>query len=91
MSTELGRVPEPVNVCTITMLESAGRVSFSPYQQQPLRWKVFSEGRSVNGSCNHKMPESASALWRIVSLTAAKTSRIFEVSVAWVRLWDRDI
>ena len=34
----------------------------------------------------HSMPESANALWRMVSLTAAKTNRIFEVSVAWVRL-----
>ena len=34
----------------------------------------------------HKIPESARALCRMVSLTAAKTSRIFEVSVAWVRL-----
>lgn len=35
---------------------------------------------------SHSMPESASALCRIVSLTAAKTSLIFDVSVAWVRL-----
>jgi len=35
----------------------------------------------------HSMPESAKALWRMVSLTAAKTSRMFEVSVACVRLW----
>lgn len=34
----------------------------------------------------HNIPESASALWRIVSLTAAKTRRIFDVSVACVRL-----
>lgn len=32
------------------------------------------------------MPESASALCRIVSLTAAKTRRMFDVSVACVRL-----
>lgn len=32
------------------------------------------------------MPESFSAFCRMVSLTAAKTSRMFEVSVAWVRL-----
>lgn len=32
------------------------------------------------------MPESFSALLRIVSLTAAKTSRMFDVSVACVRL-----
>lgn len=35
---------------------------------------------------SHSMPESASALCRIVSFTAAKTRRIFEVSVACVRL-----
>ena len=32
------------------------------------------------------MPESLRALFRIVSLTAANTSRMFDVSVAWVRL-----
>lgn len=32
------------------------------------------------------MPESLSAFWRMVSLTAANTSRILEVSVACVRL-----
>ena len=32
------------------------------------------------------MPESARALCSMVSFTAAKTSRIFEVSVACVRL-----
>ena len=32
------------------------------------------------------MPESLRAFWRMVSLTAAKTSRIFDVSVACVRL-----
>lgn len=35
---------------------------------------------------DHKMPESLSAFCRIVSLTAAKTSRMFDVSVACVRL-----
>ena len=35
---------------------------------------------------SHSIPESASALWRIVSFTAAKTRRMFEVSVACVRL-----
>ena len=34
----------------------------------------------------YRMPESARALCNIVSLTAAKTSRMFDVSVAWVRL-----
>lgn len=38
----------------------------------------------------HKMPESASALWRMVSLTAAKTRRMFDVSVACVRLKNTD-
>lgn len=33
------------------------------------------------------MPESLRALFNIVSLTAAKTSRMFEVSVACVRLY----
>lgn len=32
------------------------------------------------------MPESLRAFCRIVSFTAAKTRRIFVVSVAWVRL-----
>lgn len=35
------------------------------------------------------MPESLSALLRMVSFTAAKTSRILEVSVAWVKLHRR--
>jgi hypothetical protein len=39
----------------------------------------------------HSMPESARALWRIVSLTAAKTSRMFEVSVACVRLRNQSV
>ena len=34
----------------------------------------------------YRMPESAKALCKIVSLTAAKTSRIFDVSVACVKL-----
>lgn len=34
----------------------------------------------------HKIPESLRAFCRIVSLTAAKTSRMFDVSVACVRL-----
>ena len=38
------------------------------------------------GAEAHSMPVSAKALCRIVSFTAAKTSRIFEVSVACVRL-----
>lgn len=36
------------------------------------------------------MPDSISAFCSIVSLTAAKTSRILEVSVAWVRLFEEE-
>jgi hypothetical protein len=35
---------------------------------------------------DYKMPESFKAFCNIVSLTAAKTSRMFDVSVACVRL-----
>ena len=35
---------------------------------------------------SHSMPESANALCRIVSFTAANTRRMFDVSVACVRL-----
>lgn len=45
----------------------------------------FRQKRSWAGFA-HNMPVSASALWRIVSFTAANTSRMFDVSVAWVRL-----
>lgn len=40
------------------------------------------------GACGalHRMPESFSAFCKIVSLTAANTSRMFVVSVACVRL-----
>lgn len=38
---------------------------------------------------HHRIPESLSAFWRIVSFTAANTRRIFEVSVACVRLDSR--
>lgn len=34
----------------------------------------------------YRIPESFSALLRMVSFTAAKTNRMFDVSVAWVRL-----
>jgi hypothetical protein len=40
--------------------------------------------RRVGGS--YRMPESFNAFCSIVSLTAAKTSRMFDVSVACVRL-----
>ena len=42
--------------------------------------------RRVGRILAHKIPESANALWRIVSLTAANTRRMFDVSVACVRL-----
>jgi len=35
---------------------------------------------------HQSMPESLSALFRIVSFTAAKTRRMLDVSVAWVKL-----
>jgi hypothetical protein len=40
--------------------------------------------RGVGG--DYRMPESFNAFCSIVSLTAAKTSRMFDVSVACVRL-----
>ena len=39
---------------------------------------------------DYRIPESFSAFCRIVSFTAANTNRIFDVSVACVRLDDRD-
>ena len=36
---------------------------------------------------NYRIPESVKALCRMVSLTAANTRRMFEVSVACVRLY----
>jgi hypothetical protein len=38
---------------------------------------------------NYRIPESLRAFWRIVSLTAAKTSRTLLVSVACVKLEER--
>ena len=49
-------------------------------------WKRY--GCGFRGAV-YRMPESARALCSIVSLTAAKTSRMFDVSVAWVRLFVR--
>ena len=50
-------------------------------------WAVaMDRNRSKKQHFHHNMPDSARALWRIVSLTAAKTSLMFDVSVAWVRL-----
>lgn len=48
-----------------------------------VRPRYFSGGTKVpRAFAHHRMPESASALCKMVSLTAAKTSRMFEVSVA---------
>lgn len=43
-------------------------------------------GEQDGNAANHSIPESFSAFCNIVSFTAAKTSRIFDVSVACVRL-----
>jgi hypothetical protein len=40
----------------------------------------------ISEGVDHNMPESFKAFCRMVSLTAANTSRIFDVSVACVRL-----
>lgn len=54
--------------------------------------KVYSLTATTNEipdeACNHdhRIPESLSAFWRIVSLTAAKTSLMLVVSVACVKL-----
>ncbi len=45
--------------------------------------------RMPNVSAFQRMPESLRALFNIVSLTAAKTRRMFEVSVACVKLYER--
>ena len=50
---------------------------------------LFPRGDAGGRRGAHSMPESASALWRMVSLTAAKTRRMFDVSVACVRLRNR--
>lgn len=50
-------------------------------------WRAGGEKYGMGGEeVAHSIPDSASALWRIVSLTAANTSRMLEVSVACVRL-----
>lgn len=43
----------------------------------------------IGGSGHHRIPEAFKAFCMIVSFTAAKTSRIFVVSVACVRLRKR--
>ena len=57
----------------------------------PLSWEAALGFLLETAMGAHNMPESAKALWRIVSLTAAKTRRIFEVSVACVRLDNRHV
>lgn len=47
--------------------------------------EVVATPRKVDEPSHHNIPESLSAFCKIVSLTAAKTSRMFEVSVACVR------
>jgi hypothetical protein len=51
-------------------------------------WFVCVAVKSGGWYCvnDHSMPESFSAFCSMVSLTAAKTSRMFDVSVACVRL-----
>lgn len=48
---------------------------------------VIRNGHRIVNFRAHKIPESLRAFWRIVSFTAANTSRIFDVSVACVRLF----
>jgi hypothetical protein len=43
--------------------------------------------KEISSWGDHNMPESLSAFCKIVSFTAAKTSRIFDVSVACVKLY----
>ena len=54
------------------------------YAQRSTCGLVGGEGGGWGG--DYKMPESLRAFCNIVSFTAAKTSRIFDVSVACVRL-----
>ena len=49
---------------------------------------ALAEYRDHSCRCAHRIPESLSAFWRIVSLTAAKTRRMFDVSVACVKLFE---
>jgi hypothetical protein len=53
-------------------------------QKRRIVFRLFSS--PTTGWQAYSIPESFSALFRIVSLTAAKTNRILEVSVACVRL-----
>lgn len=62
----------------------AGRVA--RYVQVSFFVTDFSWGEKRGDGLAHRMPESARALCRMVSLTAAKTRRMLDVSVAWVRL-----
>jgi hypothetical protein len=54
------------------------------------RWKGKLGGRLGSGGSGYSTPASRRAFWRIVSLTAAKTRRMFPVSVACVKLLESD-
>lgn len=56
----------------------------SQHSYSRMRWKVEEASLSVP-KVAHKIPESLSAFCKIVSLTAAKTNLIFDVSVACVK------
>lgn len=47
------------------------------------------DGHRLNRPSDQRIPESLNAFCRMVSFTAAKTRRIFVVSVAWVKLAKR--
>ena len=85
-------VPKLMNVYTVRMIGTRKKgISFLLSSNGYCRVGCFLTGDALCRKCVHRMPESASALWRIVSLTAAKTSRIFEVSVACVRLSNNNV
>jgi hypothetical protein len=56
----------------------------------PMKVGQFPTDRKKKALCimlrTQRIPESLRAFWRMVSFTAAKTSRMFDVSVACVRL-----
>jgi len=62
---------------------------FELYPRTPLMLEIIKNPRQdskSHESVNHNMPESFKAFCRIVSFTAAKTSLMFVVSVACVKL-----
>ena len=91
-SMDFDQAPKSTNVYTMETIERVRRVCRFFLSAAACR----AAGRFVKGDadiegCAHKMPESASALWSMVSLTAAKTSRMFDVSVACVRLSNKTV